>query len=321
MANSTLDKFRVRRELWIKCLSGDDRHSVMRQIGHMVWNTAAWRMINEARRLAPPAEEGGVELNGLTHRLIDDGFFEGQMLAIRRLTDSYPITGHPKGYDVYSLTSLLEDMKTHPHLMTRENIFAAEERPYDYEPVKRASEKYCREQERAGKQAYWVPHELVWERHEERHTQIDVFAGFSSDKRSPSDAVLPVVMERLKEKVRSVCEELRNHADMFVAHAASPGSRQAVNADAFNVTLDHLYKAHESIIQVANFVDSYFLGGGTHNPLAVPQYDHLAYIDHPLVTAESIAALHNVWDGYDKETHGWTQWGIAGFRQECPGVI
>ena len=119
MPNKTIEQFRTRRDLWIECFNGNDPHSIMNQICRMVWNTAAFQVINEARRLARPAEENTVQLSGLIHELIDEGFFEGQLLAIRRLTDTYPITDDSRGRDVWSLTSLLDDMRNHVHLMTR----------------------------------------------------------------------------------------------------------------------------------------------------------------------------------------------------------
>jgi hypothetical protein len=72
---------------------------------------------------------------------------------------------------------------------------------------------------------------------------------------------------------------------------------------------------------VANFVDIYFLAGGTLNPLAAPQYNQLAYIDRPLVTEDGISSLSKEWQDYDNETSKWAQWGVEGFRQEFPGII
>ena len=125
----------------------------------MIWNAAAFRVINEARRLAPPAEEDTVQLNGLVHELIDEGFFEGQLLAIRRLTDRYPITGDRRGYDVWSLTSLLNDMQDHAVLMTRANFFAAEGLEYDVDSVRQRANEYL-DRELRERQVAFTPTEL-----------------------------------------------------------------------------------------------------------------------------------------------------------------
>jgi hypothetical protein len=287
-----LEQLKARRELWIRCLDGNDRHSIMRQITRMVWNTAAFRVVNEARRIAPPAQEGGVQRNGLMHRLLDDGFFAGQMLAIRRLTDAYPIVGDPRNRAVFSLTSLLDDMRKHAHLMTRANVLAAEGLEYSADP-----------------QDFDCYAEL-------RHADIDALAGVAPENRCPEDAVRPEVMAHLKRKLLAACKDLHVHVDKFIAHAATPESRQAVAADTAAITLNHLYVAHEAICKVANFVDVYLLTGTSHGMLAVPQYNHFAYLDRPLVSREGISILRQTWDAYDKETHDWTLWGLEELRQE-----
>jgi hypothetical protein len=321
MDSNTLEQFRARRELWINCVSGSDRHSIMNQIGDMVWNTAAFRVINEARGLAPPAEEGGVQLNGLVHRLINDCFLDGQMLAIRRLTDNYPITGHPRKRDVFSLTSLLEDMRDHAHLMTRTNIFAAEGLEYDSGHIRDRCDDYARQRRQEGEKAIMIPPELAWHRLEKRHEQIDFFAGVSAEHRSPHDSVRPVVMTRLKEKTVAACESIHDLVDKFLAHAASPESRQAVDPDNFKITLNDLYLAHEAICKVATFVSIYLLGGSSFGGLATPQYDHLAYIDRPLIAGDGIAALQEVWRKYGREVRDWGNWGMDGFQQEFGGSL
>ncbi len=320
MPDSTLDQFKARRDLWIECLDGNDRHSIIRQITRMVWNAAAFRVVNEARRIAPSAKEGGVQLNGLMHRLIDDSFFEAQMVAIRRLTDSsYPITGHRRNYNVVSLTSLLEDMRKHTRLVTRANILAAEGLEYDVGRIRDRHDKYVRQRMRESKGFFFLPKELDCHLIEERHRQIDFFAGVSAEQRCPDDTVRPAVIECLKNKIVVACKDLRTHIDNFVAHAASPGSRQAVDADKIEITLNHLYGAHETICKVASFVSVHLLTGSSHNWLAIPQYDHLAYIDKPLVAHDRIRTLRETWDKYDKETCEWRLWGIEDLRRECDG--
>jgi hypothetical protein len=130
----------------------------MQQIFWMVWNVGAFRVINEARRITPRDNQGGVQLNALVHQLIDHSFFESQMLAIRRLTDTYPLTGDPRKRDVFSLTSLLQDMRNHAHLMTRANMFAAEGLQYDYEAVRHKQIEYFRAPPTG--RGSWVPPEL-----------------------------------------------------------------------------------------------------------------------------------------------------------------
>ncbi len=91
-----------------------------------------------------------------------------------------------------------------------------------------------------------------------------------------------------------------------------------MNAQGASVTLSHLYKAHAAICRAATFLDLYFLTGSSRKLLAIPQYDHFAHIDKPLVTAEGIATLRDVWEKYDAETTEWANWGIEGYCQDFP---
>lgn len=311
MNSATFDAFKSRRELWIQSLEGDDPNSIKRQIRTMVWNTAAYRIINEARRIAPPAEEGGVQLNGMMHRLIDKGFFESQLLAIRRLAQGGSLA-EDQERDVYSISSLLEDMKAHVQLVTRANLFQAEGLPYDVDYLQVAS---CQTRVETAPPAYYSQ-ELDLRRLRERHAEVDSLTGVTPDRRSPDDTVSVRLLSCLNQKVLDAYADIRPYINKFLAHPATPESRGIVNADGIRITLDHLYQAHEGICKVANFIGRYLLTGGYTSFLAVPQYDQFAYIDRPLVTKEGIESLKRVWDEYDKETREWTQWGIEDLRKE-----
>jgi len=306
-------EFKAKRALWIECLSGDDRHSVIWQIHDMLWNAATFHVIGEARRLANPAKEGGVELSGLVHRLIDECFSASQAAAIRRLTDKSPLSG---GQGVYSLTSLLTEMGKNARLMTRAHMFAAEGLELDYRPVQQACLEYERQHMRLG-DVMWLPSDLDWLRIVQRHRVIDRLTGVTEQTRSNDDWIRPVVFAKLRQKVEGVCADVIRHVNKSIAHAATPESRETVSADKANITWGHLWRAHEAICKVANFVNLYMLTGTQHSLLAIPQYDHFAYIDRPLVKADKVQYLRTAWDRYGKETEAWTNWGIDEFESEC----
>ena len=310
-----MDKYKAKREAWIQRVTIEDRNSIQRQIWSMIWDAAVYRIINEARKYAKEVPEGGVELNGMVHRLIDKCFFQSQANAIRRLLDRSPAKG---GKEVYSLYRLLEDIKENIHLCTRENIFATEERPYDYGPVQKEYFEYCEQQAREGNRSIMIPPELVWHRHEERHQDIDKLASVDKDNRSPNDTIRPEVISRLKNKLGS-CREIVDYVDKFVAHAATPESRATIKADEITLTLGKFWDAHEVICNVANFVSKYILGDSNIGSLAIPQYDHFAYIDRPLIESENVEKLHEVWNKYEKETQSWGNWSIDDFIKDVNG--
>ena len=306
-------EFKSKREQWIECLNGKDYHSIMSQISWMLWNAGAYQVINEARRIAEPAAEGGIQLNGTMHRLIDDGFFVSQAVAIRRLTDTYGLTGE-RG--VYSLTGLLNDMRANCHLMTRAHILAADGLDYDPEVVEEAYRQYCTEQRRAGKDAYFVPDGLDSHLVKERHKTIDRLAGVNQANRSRDDHIRPEIFDHLREKVTSVCDKVIEYVNKYVAHAATPTSRAAAEADGVGLNLSRLDDAHEAICKVAGFVDLHLLTETSHSFLPTPQFNQFAYIDRPLVTEENIGHLAEEWDKYDKETREWSDWGLNELEAE-----
>ena len=322
MPSKGLEEFKTRRTIWIQCFNGEDPNSIMRQIPRMIWDSAAFRVVNEARRIAPSDEDGGVQLNGLMHDLIDKGFFESQLLAVRRLTDKSPIVGQKlnagkkRDVTVCSLASLLDDMKQHVPLLTRENILAAEGLEYDIDSLARRRDAYYEAHAGGEKEICYLPSELDVRGLKARHREIDVFAGVAPDKRGPGDTVRTEVFEKLKQKLMNASKDLHLHVDKFIAHAATFQSRQCAGADETRITLGHLYAAQDAICKVAGFVGTHFLTRSSHSMLPVPQYDHLAYIDKPLVTTDQIGAIQEAWHAYHRATHEWMAWGLDAFREE-----
>ena len=80
---------RERFDEWKDWLRGDDVHSIRSQIHNMIWDSAVYQSINEARAYAPTDDKGQVELNAMVHHFIDRCFFDTQMMAIRRFLDEW----------------------------------------------------------------------------------------------------------------------------------------------------------------------------------------------------------------------------------------
>ena len=272
----------------------------------MLWNTAAFRVVNEAWRIAPPAEGQGKQVNGLVHRLIVDGFVADQVLAVRRLTDGDPIQDTKKKRAVFSLISLLRDMKANVRWMTRARLFEALRLHHD---------TGLGQHELAGGQENGQAEASSFIA-EERNEQIDFLAEVIEKERSPDDTVRAEVFEHMELKVENSCKELNTYANKFLAHAADSESRQDKNADKINVTLNHIYCAQEAICKVANFVGATLLDVSNIAEIPTPQYNHLEYIDKPLVKKDNIPALYKVWEEYKEQTQKWTNWGTDELRQE-----
>lgn len=302
-----------KRKQWLEALTGDDKNAIVNQLTQMAWDAASFRVINEARRLAPADPDGGVQLNGLMHRLLDRGFFIAQMVAIRRLNDTFPLEG-AKG--TYSLTGLLKGISKHRHLLTRKAIFEAEDLKYDYEGVRQAADKYSADQISSGKDVYYIPKDLDWGRCELRHERIDQLAGVSSCCRCPRDLIREDVLANLTKKVESACADVITHVNKFIAHAAAPDSRQLANADELGITLRHVQEAHRHLCQVTGFLAIEVLGSSCPPFLAICQFDQFKHIEKPLIDLSNVVELDGLWHQFGNDCYAWSQWGFEQYSQE-----
>jgi len=296
------EKLKAKINEWRGWMNDKDPHSITQQIYQMVWDGAVYKIINECRRLAPPAEEGGVQLNGTVHNFIDKCHFRLQPLAIRRLID--------RGPGVISLRRLLDDIKAHAGLVTRGSFFEAEGLAYDYSEAKAAAERDERrlfhEAVSKGEATYWLNPEIehAWRWAQELHADFDRFSRTTPDTRSPADSLRPEFIEALWQKL-NVCKGVREFVNKRVAHAADPASRSQVSDEARSLSLARIEECHKAICSVASFVSVHLLRGPQLSFLAVPQFDQFAYIEKPLIRQQEIPHLRQLWDEFEKETHEW----------------
>ena len=316
-------RFVKKRKEWLDCLGGkervdcpedDDAHSIARQIWRTIWNTAAFRVIGEACSWAPPADEGGVQINGMLLELLSSCFWRSELLAIRRLVDGSPLRGEE---GVYSVASLLKDMTDNQHLFTRGNIFIAEGRPYDYSAVQKELEEYRRDQLQKRRGPSWTPRELRWEQHEDRHKDIDALTGVSEGERRRDDTIPETVFRNLKDKLEQHTKTIHDYVDKYVAHSAAPENRPEPPE---KLDLQDLQNAQVGMYHVIAFVSIELLGDSDPGMLGVPQYDHLKYIDKPLVASDKVEQMADLWQQYDTQLRQEEKWTIEDYRKEFGGV-
>lgn len=302
-----------RRKLWLETLRGDDTNSVMNQLTEMTWYFAAFKVVNEARRIAAPARSGGVQLNGLMHDLITHGFYVMQSAAVRRLLDKKDADDRKKG--VFSLMGLLLDIVKHAELLTRRNLLEAESLVYDFEPLRDADRQRDIEELLAdGKiRARSCPNTGNWHGSEHRHEMIDRLARVAAADRKPTDAIPLSLLQSLKTKVEIACSAISVFATKYIAHAAIPSSRAAENTT--NPKLIELEVGLRSLCEVASFIAIHILGDSSAPPLPFPTYDVLEYVERPLVTSAQIETLRTVWDGFAKESETWNNWQPTDVRE------
>ncbi len=288
---------KVKFSEWERMLLGDDRHSIHNQIYEMIWDSAVFQCINESRKYAAKDEKGNDKRNEMLHSFINQSFFKTQLVSIRRLNDKEISTGKRS---VYSLYRLVRDMKNNHELLTRGNILAFNNWPYDYEKAKAEFERGtdCTK-------GYYPPLEIA---HSENiHRVIDSIKGISSDKRSSDDLLPDSILNQFEVELKDI-EELCKYVDKYIAHAATPESRIGVPAE-IDGALGKVLNAHRVICKIASFIgkllfDSFrvFLSGPQYG-----QFDLFEYLDEPIASQETIEKLREIWDRYMIETEQWNQ--------------
>ena len=126
-----LKEFRAKRSEWIDWLEGDPHHNIWDQIHSIMWNDAAYRSLNEARRFAS-ADRPTAAINGMFGEFVDRGYVSTQVLDVCKVTDRSNID--PKK-GVISLRRIFDDIRGNRHLLTRENFVSYDGLPYDYATV------------------------------------------------------------------------------------------------------------------------------------------------------------------------------------------
>lgn len=297
-------------EEWREWLFGDDIHSIQRQILNMIWDAAVFRSINEARKYAPVDQNDDPKLNGMVHSFIDHCFFRTQALAIRRLLDKETREG---SRSVCSLYRLVHDLQENRALLTRKNILAALDYPYQYEK----GLEDCYRAKVKGKSA---PNFLNYKHSKSIHESIDSLAGIPSDQRNPDDSVRAELIEWLRARLEG-CGEILDYVNKFLAHAATPESRAVIGADELKITLGKLLDAHKIMCETAQFVGLKLLYHSLGNFLVIPQYDQFEHFEKPWATEETVKKLYQFWQDYDKETMSWKDWGWeAEFEEHAQSI-
>jgi hypothetical protein len=289
---------------WENMLVGKDKHSIRNQIQNMIWDSAVFQCINESKKYAAKDDKGNIKQNGMIHYFITQSFFKTQLLSIRNLTDKdFNKVQKDKPYTVYSLYNLIEDMKKNSMLLTRKNILAAYNLPYDYEKAMADLDNNTD----YTKGAVIVPPEIA--RSQEIHRRIDSMAEIAADKRSPDNLVPDNILKQFDDKLASI-EELCEYVNKFIAHAATPDSRKAI-PDEIKGALGEVLNAHKIIYETASFIGNnlLFCGFGVFLPPPrygqLDQFDLFEYLDEPIASKETAEKLKEFWEKYKTETKQW----------------
>lgn len=298
-----LDKVWV---IWSDCLRGEDENSIFQQIFIMIWDATIFRFILESRYSQIKKNPENPLLNASFHSFLDRNFFQSQAAFIRRIADKskYGLFGN-KG--IYSLYSLIDDINNRRDELTREVFFNLRQIPYDYSGLRQGARNLM-QQIKKERNGFFIPPEFDWEISAEVHRTFDRLCGVQPHKRQPQDIIEEKVFLRLKEKLDTCCE-VNAYVDKYVAHSATPASREVDNVDSTRITLKHIWDAHQTIYEIAEFLSGVLFSEG-HAPLAWKSPIFFENWDAPLVESQDIARLEDVYKQFEEETNRWQLEGI-----------
>jgi len=288
---------------------GRDIHSISSQIYDMIFDSAVFQCINESRRYAAKDDNGDDKINKMLHYFINQSFFKTQLLSIRKLVDKdFGRVKKGKQYTVYSLYNLIEDLKKHKALLTRGNILAVHDLPYDYEKAMaefKVDTGYT-------KGRFESP--LPIERSEDIHRRIDFIVGIKPDKRNPNDQVLNEDSFKYFDDWLEISQELYDYVNKYIVHAATPESRfKVLDKGEIKGALGKVLNAHKVICETARFIGNSLLFCVFGVVLPGPQYgqfdqfDLFEYLDEPIASKETIEKLREFWEKYRMETEQWSR--------------
>lgn len=273
--------FRNRRSYWKRLLLDDD-FSIDKQVMDLLWKDAIFRSLNEARKLRGKSSPGISGMNAALLNLLDRGFVDSQVMAIRRMTDR---TFHDPSKSVISLPSIIDDIELHSDLVTRENYICYNGLPYDEPPFESGTDQFH------------------WSRMQE---YFDKLSGVSSDHRSRQDLISQDSLKRLLKKL-DVCQGVRKYANKFIAHTADELSRSVLPSRDRGITLRSLDSCMKSIVSVGSYTGVVILYEHGLGKVPTPQFNQFENLEKAMATAEDLDRLHDFWQERAREVETWSE--------------
>lgn len=298
-----LQTFRTKYSEWIEWYADDPHHSICDQISSMMWNDAAYRSLNEARRFASE-QNPSASRNGMLGEFLDRGYVSTQILDLYKITEKSPLSG-PKA--VISLRRLIDDMAANRHLLTRENFVSFDGLPFDCDAAREAYYSSLSTEEM--RSPHWLPMKgpQGWGMSERVHAAFDQLSGVDPKNRKRHDIMNEKVFQTLSSWLDApILETLRTHRNKYIGHAADAVSRQVKPLSRLGVSLNEIAEAQRIVIRVANGIGSTVLyHHGVGSPVPTPQFDVFENFDLPLVPEKHMQDLSEWWDAHEREREAW----------------
>ncbi len=284
-----LERYRAKRTAWVKYLDDDEHHAIWQVLTQMVWNEVAF---NTLAGIADADADSALN-NTLVIEAVLNGHIAVQVLAIRRLTDTTR--------KVLSLSKLLQDIRNHRKLLTRENYVAFDGLPYDCAV---AEEKHVRTR---GSKLMWLdttgPGAFLPA--QRAHQRFDRLSGVTPARRKRDDRIPTKLIDTIERWITDCgAKEIADWSHSYLAHAGSPASREAIANIGVNGA--KIRNAIKGLARATEAVSAHLLcSSGRMNALmSTPQFDQFELLENAALSGASGVNPSLVWDQLVSEYDG-----------------
>lgn len=257
-----LYRFRERFQCWSKWIGQNEiRKNTIKYQFVEIWNNEfsfqALNLVGE-KTVAQTNISDFLAHNRAVSKFIIEGYLGFQYLAIRRLIDINKKTDNSKK-GVKSIRRLLDDMKAHADLITREVFVCYDGLPYDYETeIKQQQEEWLAKLD-------IIEGSGVWSKSSNedismgRHSIFDRLSGANPGNRKRTDSIRQIYWEDLdKELTTPEINNIKNFTDKFIAHAADDDSVGTLEHEDKIYSIQKIRAAQDSLTKVFKQLTSDF---------------------------------------------------------------
>lgn len=282
-------------EHWKNCLIGGDVNSIFKQIYILFWDMGIFKLILRSRQKRSLLKENKNNYPSVLHDFIDRNYLNNNIMRIRRLIDSenFGLIGKRS---VFSLRTLIASMRDNRNLLTRERYLFLRGLEYDSEEVYQKRIKFLLDHIEINDKNIGAPSDFCWQKIESAHELFDRLSFIDPDQRSKDDIVNNKVYEVLMRTLDEI-EPLMVHASKYIAHLATPESRDAKSESIIPITIEDLERAHYIIYSVAQFISG-FLFSRDHMPLPIEDPTFYSNWDVPFFLESEMDELISTFDKF-----------------------
>ena len=293
-----LKQFREKRDEWLHWLEHDEHHSISNQISAMLWSDAVFRLINISRKYAHESGGGFSTQSEILARALDRGYVAEQIIALRKLME--PKATRPEK-QVISLRRLIDEVKAHRDLLTREMFVCHDGLPFD----DRDGIDDLPPPDENGIISAWVctTGPRAFGMSSIQHRAFDRMMNKAPTVRSPDDRIGDRFFEEIETTLGTApFDQFKRYANKLLLHAADVRSRGSGPLP--GVTLDNVWSCHRAILMAANRI-SMAVGGANIDAIPTPQFDMLENWESAFAPGDAFAKMIEAWDQENDERESW----------------